>query len=189
MRSLDISMGSSSSLRSRVLFIGDVGGLYRDASFMSGIEVNPSMNVGPRVRWALREGGSFAARALPRARSVAIERYLRGWEEHHLLSSADLAVVSFGKSGRTWLRVLLSRFYQQHYGLPADRLLENDSLHRLNAAVPRVLFTHDNYLSDYMGEADPRARYAGHRVLLLVRHPADTAVSQFFQWKHRMNPR
>jgi Sulfotransferase domain len=26
-------------------------------------------------------------------------------------------------------------------------------------------------------------------VLLLVRHPADTAVSQFFQWKHRMKPR
>jgi len=29
----------------------------------------------------------------------------------------------------------------------------------------------------------------GKKVLLLVRHPADTAVSQFFQWKHRMKPR
>jgi hypothetical protein len=48
-----------------------------------------------------------------------------------------------------------------------------------------VLFTHDNYLRNYAGTGV----YAGRKVLLLVRHPADTAVSQYFQWKHRMKPR
>jgi hypothetical protein len=83
----------------------------------------------------------------------------------------------------------LSRFYQLRYGLPKSKLLQNDNLHRLNAKVPRVLFTHDNYLADFTGSLDGKSDYQGKQVLLLVRNPADTAVSQFFQWKHRMKPR
>ncbi len=34
------------------------------------------------------------------------------------LQLADIVFVSFGKSGRTWLRVMVSGLYQQMYGLP-----------------------------------------------------------------------
>lgn len=126
---------------------------------------------------------------MPREKSLKLERYLRGKEEATMLAQSDFAVVSYGKSGRTWLCVLLSRYYQLRYKLPADQLLQYDSLHKLSRAVPRVMFTHDNYLGDYTGTQDSKSDYAGSRVVLLARHPADTAVSQYFQWKHRMRNR
>jgi hypothetical protein len=143
------------------------------------------MSFAHQLRSALRHTAGFAATILPPQYGIRTERFLRGWEEYWRLKDCDVVIVSSGKSGRTWLRVLLSRYYQQRYRLPASRLLNNDNLHRLNAAVPRVLFTHDNYLSDFIGISDSKTMYADKRVIVLVRNPADTAVSQYFQWKHR----
>ena len=39
----------------------------------------------------------------------------------------------------------------------------------------------------YNGDWDERSAFWSKRVLLLVRDPRDTAVSQYFQWKHRMH--
>ena len=97
-------------------------------------------------------------------------------------------MVSFGKSGRTWLRVMLSRFYQLRHGLAERHLIGFDNLHLRNSAIPRVFFTHDNYLKDYSPHGDSKADYEGKRTVLLVRHPADVAVSQYHQWRHRMRP-
>ena len=136
------------------------------------------------VGYALRQGLFF----LPEARRIGIERWLRGWEEVHLLARADVAFVSYAKSGRTWLRTMLSRAYQLAYGIPESTALEFDNLNGLDARIPKVLFTHGNYLRDYLGQWDDRAAFREKRVLLLVRDPRDTAVSQYFQWKHRMHP-
>ncbi|MCB1884202.1 MAG: sulfotransferase domain-containing protein [Geminicoccaceae bacterium] len=136
------------------------------------------------VREAVARGAFF----VPAPRRLRLERYLRGKEEAEKLRRADAAVVSFGKSGRTWLRVLLSRFYQQRFALPDGSLFGFDNLHRKNGAVPRLLFTHDNYLKDYTGHGETKDDYLGTKVVLLVRDPRDTAVSQFFQWKFRMRP-
>ena len=127
-----------------------------------------------------------AGRLLPRAKRYPTERWVRGWLESKRLASADYVIVSFGKSGRTWLRVLISRLYQQQHGLAEGSLIEFGNFHRANAAIPRLLFTHDNYLRDYTGDGGDKTAYAGKRVILLVRHPADITVSQYFQWKHRM---
>jgi hypothetical protein len=148
------------------------------------------MSLGHKIRVVLRQGAVVAtSTVMPREKSLRLERYLRGKEEARMLGESDLVVVSYGKSGRTWLRVMLSRYYQLRYNLPSNLLLQNDNMHARNRAVPRVLFTHDNYLEDYTGTHESKAPYAGSQVILLVRHPADTAVSQFFQWKHRMRPR
>lgn len=125
---------------------------------------------------------------LPAERRIRLERWLRGREEFYKLQRADCVVVSFGKSGRTWLRVLLSRFYQLKHGLPEHNLIGFDNLHRKNAAIPRIFFTHDNYLKDYTGNADSKKDYYGKKVILLARNPLDTTVSQYFQWKFRMRP-
>ena len=123
---------------------------------------------------------------LPAERQIAIERRHRGREQYAKLREADVTIVSHGKSGRTWLRVMLSRVYQVRHGLPEGALLSYDNLHRRNPAVPVVFFTHDNYVRDYTGSADVRSDYGDRKLVLLVRHPADVAVSQFFQWKFRM---
>lgn len=113
---------------------------------------------------------------------------MRGYFEHLRLERADYVFVSFGKSGRTWLRVMISRIYQQRYDLAEGSLLEFDNFHRANPEIPKVLFTHDNYLRDYTRDGASKAAFRDKRVILLVRHPADVAVSVFHQWRHRMRP-
>jgi hypothetical protein len=125
---------------------------------------------------------------LPRKQKIRIDRWLRGKEEYRKLRLADCVIVSFGKSGRTWVRVMLSRFYQLRHGLSPRHLIGFDNLHRKNPAIPKLFFTHDNYLKDYTGNRDSKADFYDKKVVLLVRDPFDTAVSQFFQWKYRMRP-
>ena len=125
---------------------------------------------------------------LPKERKIALERRLRGREQFNKLQRADVVIVSFGKSGRTWVRVMLSRFYQIRYGLSDKNLIGFDNLHWRNRAIPKLFFTHDNYLKDYTGNGDNKADYYGKKVILLVRHPADVSVSQYHQWRYRMRP-
>ncbi len=125
---------------------------------------------------------------LPAARRKAIERWLRGREEFKKLQRSDWVLMSWGKSGRTWLRVMLSRAYQLKGGLDASELLDFDNLKRRDPQLPAVFFTHNNYLRDYTGNFDSKRHFQGKRIVLLVRDPRDVAVSQFFQWQFRMRP-
>ena len=125
---------------------------------------------------------------LPKQQRIAIERRLRGKEEYRKLKLADWVLMSWGKSGRTWFRVMLSRFYQVKHDLPRHHLLEFDNLNRKNPAIPRVLFSHNNYLRDYLRDWTTLEHFRGKKVVLLVRDPRDVSVSQFFQWQYRMRP-
>ncbi len=141
----------------------------------------------------LREGGREIASALlfflPTPRRKAAERWLRGREEFLKLRDADYVLMSWGKSGRTWLRLMLSRFYQVRYDLPDRAFLQFDNLKRRCPQIPSVFFTHGNYLRNYTGHWDDKRDFYDKKILMLVRDPRDVAVSQFFQWKHRMRPR
>jgi hypothetical protein len=141
---------------------------------------------------ALKKFSRFVVRKsvffLPVERQIAIERRHRGREQVGKLRRADCVIVSHGKSGRTWLRVMMSRVYQVMHGLPSSALLSFDNLHRKKREIPRIFFTHDNYVRDYTGSADVISDYGDRKVVFLARHPVDVAVSQFFQWKFRMKP-
>lgn len=141
------------------------------------------------LRTGLRRLVSAAASALPRDKGVGAERWFRGYEEKKKLEAADAVVVSFGKSGRTWLRVLLWRYFSLKNGYASDSISGFDEFRQKRPGVPVLFFTHDNYLKDFEGEAGKAALYGRLPVVLLVRDPRDTAVSQFFQWKHRIVPR
>ena len=105
-----------------------------------------------------------------------------------LVRRRNWVLMSWGKSGRTWLRVMLSRAYQLKGGLDAHELLDFDNLKKLDPQLPAVFFTHNNYLRDYTGNWESKAHFTGKRIVLLVRDPRDVAVSQFFQWQFRMRP-
>jgi hypothetical protein len=126
---------------------------------------------------------------LPKERQVQIERWLRGHEDFRKLALAQCVIVSFGKSGRTWLRVMLSRVFQVRHGLSQRHLIAFDNLHKRFPQIPLIFFTHDNYLKDFAEEGDSKALYRGKKVVLMIRDPADVAVSQYFQWKFRMTSR
>jgi hypothetical protein len=107
--------------------------------------------IGRAAKWLTRSVVLRPLVFLPSTSRIAIERRLRGREEYRKLRRADCVVVAFGKSGRTWLRAMLSRFYQVRHGLAVRHLVGFDHYHLWNQAVPRLLFTHDNYLKDHTG--------------------------------------
>jgi hypothetical protein len=154
------------------------------------------LNVLHAGRQLLRSVGKKLSRRLLRAalflapdeRKTRAERWLRGREQLKQLRRADIVVVSFGKSGRTWLRVMLSRLYQVKHHLSPRALMGFDNLHHMNRAIPKIFFTHDNYIKDYTGHFDSKADFYERKVVLLARDPRDVAVSQFFQWRYRMKP-
>ena len=78
-----------------------------------------------------------------------------------------LRVISFPKSGRTWLRVMLD-----DVGVKSN-------------------FTHDDFdhvLRRALTDLNPdKSKYLGAGVLLLIRDPRDTAVSGYFQVMRRAN--
>ena len=102
------------------------------------------------------------------------------------LPGADVVVVSIKKSGRTWLRALLTRLFHDTYATPTDLLLDGGNHKALNPAAPSVLFAHDSDPVASVGEmaADLRV-YDGSRVILLVRYPADTIVSLYHHYRNR----
>ncbi len=130
----------------------------------------------------------WCMRGQPEAEILKAERKLRGVEQFDKLQRADIVVVSFGKSGRTWLRVMISHLFRVMYQLPENAILGFDNFHNLNKSVPKIFFTHDNYIKDFTGDADSKQPFYNKRVVLLARDPRDVAVSQFFQWKFRIKP-
>jgi hypothetical protein len=136
----------------------------------------------------LRRLAEKAARIAPPGALRGLVRWARGMEEAHKLKKSNYAFVSYGKCGRTWLNAMLSRYFQQRYGLPECRLFNFDNLHRLNPAIPTVLLTHDNYIRDFVLSGCRKSAFYRKPTSLLVRHPADVATSLFFHWQYRMRP-
>ena len=76
---------------------------------------------------------------LPGRRRKNLERWLRGREEFKKLERCDWVLMSWGKSGRTWLRVMLSRAYQLQGDLASDELLEQSALAALTIVIAGVV--------------------------------------------------
>lgn len=127
-------------------------------------------------------------RGQPESEILVEERKLRGVEQYDKLRKADVVFVSFGKSGRTWLRVMVSHLFRVMYGLPDNAILGFDNFHNLDRRVPKTFFTHDNYIKDFTGDFETKQPFYDKPVVLLARDPRDVAVSQFFQWKFRIKP-
>lgn len=136
------------------------------------------------TKWMVRAISVF----LPESQTHRLERWRRGREEFWKYNRCQYIFASYGKSGRTWVRVMISRYYQLVYKLPDNILMGFDNYHRLNRDIPKIFFTHDNYLRGYTGNLDTKKDFYDKKTVLLVRKPQDVAVSQFFQWKYRMRP-
>jgi hypothetical protein len=122
-------------------------------------------------------------RVVPGSTALRLKRDLRdaAW-----LADADTVVVSYPKSGRTFIRAMLARLYQRRFGIDERELLEFPMLLRAPAGAPRVLFTHagDAMRTPKEIHVDP-ADYAHARLVLIARHPGDIAVSRYHHLKHR----
>lgn len=93
-----------------------------------------------------------------------------------------LSIVSFPKSGRTWLRVILCRAFAKQFKLTSlEKCLDLRQITHA-AGLPTVSFTHDDAASThpYYRLKRNRSEYAGSRVVMLLRDPRDTLVSYYF---------
>ena len=104
--------------------------------------------------------------------------------------AADVFILSYPKTGRTWLRALVGKALVDHYGLPPQRLLETGALTEM-AGLPRADFYHDGSAMidalDWRELDATKASYRGKRVLLLGRDVRDTLVSAYFQATRRVD--
>jgi len=80
-------------------------------------------------------------------------------------------VLSFPKSGRTWLRTILGKYLELSYGVVFTTELDNLA----NEKIPKVKFTHNlNRINFFTG-----------KILFLTRDPRDVVVSYYYQKKYR----
>ena len=150
----------------------------------SATVVTRAMIMGGRhIRDAVAWTGVQFLRFVPGSRALRIRRDLRdsAWLRH-----ADVVIISFPKSGRTFVRAMLSRLYQRRFDIDERKLLEFEMLRKARPEVPRLLFTHagDAMRRPEQIKVHP-GRYANARVILLARHPGDIAVSRHHHLRHR----
>jgi hypothetical protein len=99
----------------------------------------------------------------------------------------DAYLISFPKSGRTWLRLMVGYAFVKHFGLQSPdietRMINLTSLADLHAAIPRIKARHEDAPDKVPSEQIPRSKemYRDTDVILLVRDPRDIAVSNHFQ--------
>lgn len=115
---------------------------------------------------------------------LATWRQERRWraKRARMFGTADLLVVSHTKSGRTWLRVLLSHLWHLEHGVPAEELVRGDNLKRLVPAIPAVHFARDTRFPPETGDLMVSP---AQKLVVLVRDPRDVAVSFWHHVRHR----
>ena len=51
---------------------------------------------------------------------------------------------------------MISHLFRVMYGLPENAILGFDNFHNMNRDIPRIFFTHDNYIKDFTGDFDSK---------------------------------
>jgi len=112
----------------------------------------------------------------------------------HQYRQADVLVLSVGKSGRTWLRVLLNKYLSLHFNVP----FSIGDLHAENAAIPLVWFDHElwshycdaKWIHRLLGSnIVPVGILRQKKVVVVYRDPRDIVVSLHFHKTKRSRRR
>ena len=104
-------------------------------------------------------------------------------------SSAAGIILSYPKSGRTWVETMLSHLYVRRFGLAKTRVLDFQEDRTQFPELPFFFFTHD-YAHVTSGRwlipmRRRRLHFRATPTVMIVRDPIDTAVSMYFQLTRR----
>ena len=96
---------------------------------------------------------------------------------------SDIYVLSYPKSGRTWLRALIGKYLSLKYNLPENRILSTEFM-TSKSGLPRVKLSHDGSgmrkPKEYNKLSRDKQKYTNKKVILLGRDIKDTLVSGYF---------
>jgi hypothetical protein len=104
------------------------------------------------------------------------------------INMEDVHLVSYPKSGRTWVRLLISKYLELTAHEKGNSLEDLAALCRANA-LPTIHLTHaGGGLRRPFQEDDPKSAqgFAGRKVVFVARNFEDTLVSAFHQAKFRL---
>ena len=134
-----------------------------------------------------RDQTRMLLRPLPPQVRRSVEQWLHNRYKFSKLNRANAIVVSYPKSGRTWMRALLSYYLKDIYRLPQCGLITFDNYSKLNPSIPRTAFTHDRFFETSKTPAEYYPAYERAPVVLIARDPRDTLVSAWHHVRFRMN--
>ena len=108
---------------------------------------------------------------------------------HSGAAPAEVLIVSYPKTGRTWLRMMIGRYLCSRYMLDVDRILDTPYL-TSQAHIRTAKFIHDRsdlkMMASWRTLSDSKDACRSKRILLLTRSIEDTMVSAFFQITKRL---
>ncbi|MBN1797225.1 MAG: sulfotransferase domain-containing protein [Spirochaetales bacterium] len=97
-----------------------------------------------------------------------------------IIGSDIFLFISHPKSGRTWLKVVLSKYISLLYKQPENYLFIS---HYRNLNIPKLVFTHLRTHKDFTIEDVKPLK--NQNIIFLVRDPRDVVVSYFYQRSKR----
>lgn len=109
-------------------------------------------------------------------------------------ANAEIFIVSYPKSGRTWLRFLVGKALCLAYGYPDERIgdfygLTKDIKAHDDPSIRITEFIHDSLdtVTPWYELATPKDAFRDKEVVLLVRDPRDVVVSYYFHSTRRFD--
>lgn len=101
----------------------------------------------------------------------------------------DIFIISFPKSGRTWLRILVGKALCESFGISDENMLDT---HRIttSSGILRSRFTHDRsshgFGYSYYNLPTAKSKFRNKKVIFLSRNIKDVVVSCYFQATRRI---
>ncbi|MGD2056198.1 MAG: sulfotransferase domain-containing protein [Gammaproteobacteria bacterium] len=107
------------------------------------------------------------------------------------IQKPEVTVISFPKSGRTWLQLMLGEYITRYYRLNVRNVIAIKQYTKHIEGIPRIRFAHDDRPQwKQPGEIKTgKSAYRHQKILLLVRDPRDILVSLFFEKTRRVPAR